>query len=83
MANCTMIKDGRYVVEKHRLLIRISEEPFGKRAGPIYSCCFRAWLLLNLRSTTCGMTFKRVSGVIWLMLLVRSLKAVFFQNVLL
>lgn len=65
---------------KNRLLIRISEEPFGKRAGPVYSCRFRAWLLLAVHSTKSGVTFKRVLGVIWVMLLVRSLKAVFFQN---
>lgn len=81
------IEDGKlyydkrwYVVGKHRLLLRVSKEPLGKRAGPVCSC-FRAQLLLNLHSTNHALTFKLVSRVIWLMIVVRSLKAIFFQIV--
>lgn len=55
MENCTMIKDG--MLWKNKLLIRVSEEPVGKKAGIIKNY-LRAWLLLNVHSIKSGITFK-------------------------
>lgn len=57
-----MIKDG--MLWKNRLLIRVSEEPLGKKAGVIKHY-LRAWLLLNVHSIKSAITLKAAVPSFW------------------